>query len=297
MTRRMLIMGLGYSGEAISREAARRGFLVTGTKRDTGRVLRDLRVIRFDDASEAIADATHLVVTAPPGEADDPILAAYGHALVRASKLQWIGYISTTGVYGDRQGGWVDEKSQPRPGQPRSRRRRAAEESWEAMASGRFALDVFRAAGIYGPGRSALDELRAGTARRVLRPGHAFSRIHRDDIALAVTVAALNPPLPGVRVLHLADDEPAESAAVTEEAARLLGTALPPALSYERVVTTMSPMARSFWEENRRVSSQRTKAELEVSWRYPSFREGLRACLAEDQHHLAPDQGQIFRSR
>lgn len=289
----MLVMGLGYSGEAIAREATYRGFLVTGTTRNLGDELPRRQVVHFNVAGELLAEVTHLVVTIPPSDRGDSVLATYEDALTRAPALRWIGYISTTGVYGDRQGGWVDETSMPHPDQPRSRRRRAAEEAWEAVAAGRIALDLFRTGSIYGPGRSALDEIRAGSARRVLRPGHTFSRIHRDDIALAVTAAALNPPLPGARVLHLVDDEPAESAAVIEEAARLLHIAPPPSLLYEQASVNMSPMARSFWDESRRVANQRTKATLDISWRYPSFREGLRAILAEERQQVFPKQGKV----
>ena len=152
------------------------------------------------------------------------MLAAHAAAIRAAPALRWIGYLSTTGVYGDRGGAEVDEATPPAPGQPRSQRRLEAERQWAALAAGR-ALDIFRVGGIYGPGRSAFDDLRAGTARRTLQPGHLFGRIHRDDIALAVLAAMRQAPPPGLRVLHLVDDEPAESAVVVEAAARLLGVA------------------------------------------------------------------------
>lgn len=145
----------------------------------------------------------------------------------------------------------------------------------------RVGVDLFRVAGIYGPGRSAFDELRAGRARRVLKPGHAFGRIHRDDIAGAVLAAVMQDRAAGVRVLHLADDEPSESAAVIAEAARLLGVAVPAGVDFAEAVAGMSEMARSFWAENRKVASERTQELLGYRWRYPSFREGLRAILGE----------------
>jgi nucleoside-diphosphate-sugar epimerase len=197
--------------------------------------------------------------------------------------LRWVGYISTTGVYGDRAGGEVDEATPPAPGQARSVRRLAAEDSWRAVAAGRAALDIFRAGGIYGPGRSPFDDLRAGTARRVVKPGHAFSRIHRDDIALAVRAAIGQALPPGVRVLHLVDDEPVESAVVTEHAAALLGIPAPPAIPFEQARATMSPMALSFWAENRRVANAATKAALGIAWRYPTYREGLAAILEQER--------------
>ncbi|MBV9782318.1 MAG: SDR family NAD(P)-dependent oxidoreductase, partial [Acidisphaera sp.] len=202
-------------------------------------------------------------------------------AIAGAPHLRWIGYLSSTGVYGDRGGAWVDEATPPAPDSPRALRRLAAERQWAELAD-RRAVDLFRLAGIYGPGRSAFDALRAGTARRIVRPGHAFGRIHRDDIAAAV-LAAIRAPAPCVRVLNLADDEPAESAVVIEEAARLLGVAPPPPIAYADAEPAMSPMARSFWAANRKVSGAATQAALGLRWRYPSYREGLRAILAAER--------------
>ncbi|MBI0535339.1 SDR family NAD(P)-dependent oxidoreductase [Roseomonas sp. KE2513] len=281
MQRHLHLVGLGFSGAAIARDAAAAGWRVTATARDPARTVPPpgVEAIPFDSAAPALRAATHLVFTAPPGENGDPVLATHREAL-EAAPLRWIGYLSTTGVYGDRGGAWVDETTEPAPAQPRSRRRRQAELQWEAFAP-RAAVDLFRCAGIYGPGRSVLDDLRAGTARRTVLPGHAFGRIHRDDIARAVLAAAANPPPLGTRVLHLADDEPAESATVTEGAARLLGIDPPPAIPFETARATMSPMALSFWSENRRIANARTKAALGIAWRYPTWREGLAAILAE----------------
>ncbi len=209
------------------------------------------------------------------------VLARYSAAIAAAPRLRWIGYLSTTGVYGDRAGGWVDETTEPAPASDRGRRRVAAEADWRRLAD-RSAVDVFRLAGIYGPGRSAFDDLRAGVARRIIRPGHAFGRIHRDDIVQAVWAAMREERPSGVRVLNLTDDEPAESADVVAEAARLLGVAPPEPVSFERACAAMSPMARSFWAENRKVSSALTQQALGLRWRYPSYREGLRAILAEE---------------
>ncbi len=280
----LVVAGLGYVGAAAARAAAAAGWRVAGTMRDPGaaEAPAGVEVIAFDAAGPMLARATHLLVTAPPGDGGDPVLVAHEAAL-RAAPLRWIGYLSTTGVYGDRGGGWVEEVTPPAPGQARSQRRLAAERAWRGFAAGRCALDLMRAGGIYGPGRSAFDDLRAGTARRVIKPGHAFGRIHRDDIAGAVLAAMGQEMAPGVRVLHLVDDEPAESAAVMEEAARLLGVPLPPALRFEEAVAAMSPIARSFWAENRKVANRMTKAALGIAWRYPSYREGLRAVLEEER--------------
>ncbi len=281
----MVILGVGYAGTAIARQAVAEGLAVTGTARDPAQAEAPpgTRLLAFAEAGPAIREATHLVVTAAPGEAGDPVLAAHAGAIRSAASLRWIGYLSTTGVYGDHGGGWVTEATPPSPMQPRTRRRLAAEQDWAALAAGRVALDIFRTGGIYGPGRSVLDELRAGQARRVAKPGHAFSRIHRDDIALAVLAAARAPAAAGApRILHLVDDAPAESALVTGAAAALLGLPAPPAIPFETARGTMSPMALSFWSENRRVANAATKAALGIAWRYPSWREGLAAILAEE---------------
>jgi hypothetical protein len=249
---------------------------VTATSRDPAGAHppQGVTVIGFEQADEAIAEATHVVATAPPGPSGDPALHRHAEALAAAPRLGWAGYLSTTGVYGDRDGGWVDEATPPAPGSDRARRRVAAEQAWAALAhrtGGRdLAVDLFRVAGIYGPGRSAFDDLRAGRARRVVKPGHAFGRIHRDDIAGAVLAAALQAPPPGVR------------ADVIAEAAALLGLPAPPAIPFAEARAAMSEMAASFWAENRKVASAETQRALAYRWRHPSYREGLRAILAEE---------------
>jgi len=286
MAGHLLVLGLGYAGAAVARLAAGAGFAVSGTTRRARPEAAPpgVRPLLFGEAGPVLREATHLLVTAAPGEEGDPVLALYREALRAAAGLRWVGYFSTTAVYGDRGGATVTEATPPAPAQERAHRRLRAEAEWAAALEGTgAALDIFRTAGIYGPGRSVLDELRAGTARRVDKPGHLFSRIHRDDIAAAVLAAARQPPPGGTqRVLHLSDDEPAPSAAVTEEAARLLGLPPPPLVPFAEAFEKMSPMGRSFWSESRRVGSEGTKAALGLRWRHPSFREGLRAILAEE---------------
>lgn len=288
----LLIFGLGQAGRAVARLAVARGLRVTATSRRlvAAAMQPGVALLRFGAALPA--DATHVLTTAPPDEAGDPVLAAYAAALATAPELRWAGYLSTTGVYGDRGGGWVDEATPVAPGQERSRRRVAAEAGWAALA-GRMAVDLFRVAGIYGPGSSALDQVRGGQARRVIRPGHVFGRIHVDDLAGAVLAAVAQTVAPGVRVLHLADDTPAESAEVILEAAQLLGAPVPPAVPF--AAATMSDMARSFWAESRRVASAVTQAQLGYRWRYPSYREGLRAILAEEHAEAAGEKGEVLR--
>lgn len=276
MPESLLIIGRGYTGAAIFHLARRAGW----EARVTSRQPQGPGVVAFDDPA-LLAGVTHLVVTAPPGPVGDPVWATHAAAL-HAAPLAWVGYISTTGVYGDRQGAWVEEDTPPSPGQERSRRRLAAEEQWRELAP-RVALDIFRTGGIYGPGRSALDDVRAGTARSVVKPGHSFSRIHRDDIARAVLAAAARPPAAGPRVLHLVDDTPSTQADVTLEACRLLGVAPPPPTPFAEAYARMSEMGRSFWDESRLVSSRRTQQALGIAWAFPSYREGLAAILAEER--------------
>ncbi len=279
----LLVFGLGYVGAAVGQAASASDCTVAGTTRSPNESsIRAIATVDFTAAASAVASATHVLCTAPPDAAGDPVLARHADAIAAAPRLRWIGYLSTTGVYGDRNGGWVDEDTAPAPTSHRSRHRLAAEEGWRRFAD-RRAVDIFRLAGIYGPGRSAFDDLRAGTARRVIRSGHTFGRIHRDDIVRAVLAAMCQEREAGVRVLNLADDEPAESAEVVAEAARLLGIAPPPAVPFDDAVAAMSPMARSFWAERRNVSSQRTQQVLGLRWLYPNYREGLRAILAEQR--------------
>lgn len=279
----LIIAGLGYAGSAVAEAAAANGWRVVGTSRqpEAIRALPGVEIISFDAAGPVFAAASHWLITTPPDETGDPVLRRHAAALVSGNQ-RWIGYLSTTGVYGDRGGGTVDEATAPAPGQPRSQRRLAAEEAWRAARPAGAALDICRVGGIYGPGRAPFAELRAGVARRVVKPGHSFSRIHRDDIAHAVMAAISNTPEPGCRVLNFVDDEPADNATVIAEAARLLGMAAPPAIPFEQARAAMSPMALSFWSENRRVANAATKAALGIEWRYPSYREGLAASLAED---------------
>lgn len=279
----LIVLGLGYTGTAIAAGAAAQGWRVTATSREPSRraAPRGVDLVAFDAAGDALAAASHLVQTAAPGESGDPALARFGAEIAANRHLRWAGYLSTTGVYGDRDGGWVDEDTPAAPTGERAQRRVAAEQAWVAVLPG-VAVDLFRVAGIYGPGRSAFDDLRAGQARRVLKPGHLFGRIHRDDIAAAVLSAMQQDRLPGARVLNLVDNEPAASADVTAEAARLLGMEPPPLIPFETAVASMSSMGRSFWSESRRVRSEKTQQRLGLRWRYPTYREGLRAVLQQE---------------
>ncbi|MGH7118793.1 MAG: NAD(P)-binding domain-containing protein [Acetobacteraceae bacterium] len=285
---RLLLIGAGYCGQAVARAALATGFSVVAVSRTPERLELPaaIAVARFDHANQAIAEASHVLATAPPLPAgDDPVLARYAAAIATAPRLGWIGYLSSTSVYGasvsgDRRGATVDEQTEPSPASEHGKRRLAAERAWARVAGGR-PLDLFRAAAIYGPGRSAFERLRSGNATRILAPGHVFCRIHRDDLARAVLAAMVSPGR-ALRVFNLADDEPAESAAVLAEAARLLGVPAPPAIPLAEAWPGLSAMAQSFWRESRRVSSRKTRAILGLEWRYPDFRTGLAAILAEE---------------
>ncbi len=272
----LLIFGLGYSGRAIAKAAVAAGWQVSATTRGETAPEPGVTLLPFSKAAPAIATATHILSTAAPDETGDPVLARY-HAALKAAPAKWLGYLSTTGVYGDAQGNWVDEDTKPNPGSARTKRRVAAEHGWAALEK---PLAIFRLAGIYGPGRSMLDDLRVGQGRHVLKPGHLFGRIHREDIAQAA-LAALTQNAIGI--FNLSDDEPATPSDVVREAARLLAIAPPPPVPYEQIAKTMSPMALSFWAENRKVAAGKTKSRLGLAWRYPTYREGLAAILAEER--------------
>jgi nucleoside-diphosphate-sugar epimerase len=287
----LLIFGFGYSGRAIAKLAVKAGFEVFATSRNIDAVPPEAGVtlMPFNMAEIAIRNASHILATAAPDDAGDPVLARYAAAIAAAPELRWICYLSTTGVYGNRDGGWVDETTAPDPQSPRAQRRVQAEADWRAHDK-QCAVDIFRLAGIYGPGRSMFDDLRAGTARRVVKPGHLFGRIHRDDIAAGVLAAIQQNPPPGTRIFNFSDDAPAASADVVVEAARLLGLRPPEPVAYAEAVPNMSPMGLSFWAENRRVANAKTKAALQISWKYPSYREGLRGILAEESQQGGAQQ-------
>lgn len=223
-----------------------------------------------------LAGATHILCTIAPGKDGDPVLR---HCRDLLQGTRWLGYLSTTGVYGDQGGAWVDEQTPPAPALPRSIDRLATERSWQALGTQiGCPVDIFRLPGIYGPGRSTLDQVRAGKARRIDKPGQCFSRIHVADIATAV-MAAMTRNGPGT-IYNVADDLPAPTAEVTAFACELLGLPVPPLISWEEAAPAMSEMARSFYAESRRVRNDRMKRELGVTLRYPTYREGLKAIAA-----------------
>jgi nucleoside-diphosphate-sugar epimerase len=230
-----------------------------------------------DGVAAALAGATHILVTISQGEGGDPVLAVHGDDIMAAPDLGWIGYLSTVGVYGDHKGQWVDEDSPAQPVHERSLRRLEAERAWLAFGAERGArVEVFRLSGIYGPGRSVIDNLKAGTARRIVKPGQVFNRIHVDDIAV-VLAAAIDKDT-GHRVYNVSDDEPSPPEDVVAYAAELLALPVPPAIPLDEA--GLGAMAASFWAESKRVRNWRIRRELGVELIYPTYREGLRALAA-----------------
>jgi nucleoside-diphosphate-sugar epimerase len=282
---RLFCFGLGFSALTLARRLRARGWTIAGTCRsaekraalaaegfeahlfDRGRPL--------DDPWAALAGATHLLASVPPDEGGDPVLDHHAGDIA-GQGLAWAGYLSTTGVYGDTGGAWVDERSALRPTGERGRRRVAAEAGWLALLRDHGTpVHLFRLAGIYGPGRSALDQVRRGTAKRVDKPGQVFSRIHVADIATVIE-ASMARPNPGA-AYNLCDDDPAPPADVIAYAATLLGVSPPPLIPFAEA--ELSPMARSFYDDIRRVSNRRIKEELGVALAYPDYRLGLLALL------------------
>lgn len=284
----LFCFGLGYSARALAKRLMAEGWAVSGTCRDedTRRALADegVRAVIFDrerpldDPADVLAPATDILSSVPPDADGDPVLDCHAASIAVMTGVRWIGYLSTTGVYGDTGGARVDETSPVNPTSARSRRRVAAENRWMDLHwKQRLPVHLFRLAGIYGPGRSTLDQVRAGRARRIDRPGHLFSRIHVDDI-VTVLRTSMARPRPGA-VYNVCDDVPAAPSDVVAFACALLGVQPPPVAPYEEAAKHMSAMALSFWNDNRIVDNSRIKRELEVELRYPDYKAGLKAVL------------------
>ncbi len=302
---RLFCFGYGYCAHALADLFLPQGWDVVGTVRGgalgTARLADEgkekgksaakrtngtgVRLVFFDRdhplLPEDFAGATHVLVSIPPDETGDPVLNGAWEALVEAREtIQWIGYLSSTGIYGDHRGNWVDESTMPTPTSPRSERRAAAEASWLVLGREKdLPVHIFRLSGIYGPGRSVFDELRDGTAERIVKPDHLFGRIHVDDIATTLA-ASMMQPNPGA-IYNVTDDEPAAPAEVMTFAAALMGMRPPREVPFEKA--ELSPMAATFWADNRRVSNVRIKRELGVKLAHPTYREGLAAIRAVER--------------
>jgi nucleoside-diphosphate-sugar epimerase len=279
----LMCIGLGYCAAHYVASFGQRFDRVIGTTRNLRAPARHVELIAFDGTNPSPAliaraeQSDSLLISAPPGDAGDPVLACLADAIARG-RARTIVYLSTIGVYGDRDGEWVDEESAPRPGSPRSTARLAAEDAWRRLGAAHGkAVAILRLAGIYGPGRNALVTLADGTARRIVKSDQVFNRIHVADIAQAID-ACFAQGAEGM--FNLADDEPAPPQDVIAFAAELLGMAPPPQIPFEKARGAMSAMAQSFYAENRRVRNGKLKNVLGVRLAYPTYRDGLRALLA-----------------
>jgi nucleoside-diphosphate-sugar epimerase len=289
MTQTLLSFGHGYSARALTRLLLPKGWRVIGTTRSADKAAALTRtgaeplVWPGDDPTAALDAATHLLISAAPDATGDPVLRDLRGAIAdRAAQFAWVGYLSTTGVYGHHGGDWVDEDSPLTPATERGIARVRAEADWSAIPG--LPLHIFRLAGIYGPGRGPFEKVRQGTARRIIKPGQVFSRIHVDDIA-QVLAASIAQPHPG-RAYNLCDDDPAPPEDVIAHAAHLLGLPVPPAEDF--ATAEMTPMARSFYAESKKVRNDRIKTELGVRLIHPDYRSGLASLLAEEESAPVP---------
>lgn len=277
----LLSLGHGYSARALARRLVPQGWRVIGTTRnaakaDAFRTEGVESLLWPGDLGPALAQATHILCSAAPDAVGDPFLRAV--PAIAGSGAVWVGYLSTTGVYGDHGGGWVDETTPLTPQSDRGRQRVMAEAQWRETG---LPVHIFRLAGIYGPGRGPFEKVRDGTARRIIKPGQIFSRIHVDDIA-QVLMASIARPNPGA-AYNVCDDNPCPPQDVIAHAAHLLGLPEPPAVPFEKVKPTMTPMALGFYQESKRVRNDRIKDELGVQLLYPDYPQGLAALLRDEE--------------
>ena len=284
MTGTLLSIGHGYSARELGQRLLTKGWRVIGTTRSAEKAEAlaatgvEPLIWPGSDLGPALSDATHLLTSVAPGAEGDPVLADAGEKIGRAaSGLKWAGYLSTTGVYGDRDGGWVDEDSALTPSTKRGKARVTAEAAWNDIPD--LPLHIFRLAGIYGPGRGPFAKVQKPGAQRIIKKNQIFSRCHVEDIA-TVLEASIATPNPG-RIYNICDDDPAPPEDVLEYAAKILGVPVPPAVPFEEA--EMSPMARSFYSDSKRVRNDRIKSELGVKLRYPTYKQALDAMLRSER--------------
>ncbi len=286
----LLIVGFGYTAHYVTQKARQAGMSVMGTTRNEAllgyNARYDCELIHFSEKSieSALKKASHILISAPPiPDVGDPMLAHFSDLLKKNIKhVRWIGYLSSTGVYGDHQGNWVNESSPLLSLGSQGKLRLFVEEQWISFASAyQLPLTIFRLAGIYGPQRNALARLMAGKSETVVKEGHFFSRIHVEDIASAVLLA-MQHLKKGATIYNMADDEPAPSNEVDDYAASLLGLA--PLKKIPHELATLSPMAKVFYSQNKRVSNVKVKSELSLQWMYPTYREGLTHLLNSERY-------------
>lgn len=280
----LFCFGFGYVAHDLARTLKAQGWKISGTTRDPDKrkQMKDegFSAYLFDqdtplgDPKLFMKGVTHVLVCAPPNDAGDPAFVLHGDDLLELPDLKWLGYLSSNSVYGDRQGGTVDETTRANPTSKRGSRRIKAEDQWMELCEDGLPVHIFRLAGIYGPGRSAVESMAVGIARRIYKEGHAFSRIHVEDI-VKVLIASMNAPKPG-EIYNLCDDEAAPSHEVIAHAAHLMGREPPPMIDYEDA--NLSPMAASFYNDNKRVKNDKIKNDLNITLTYPTYREGLVQC-------------------
>ena len=294
----LICIGLGYSAEHFVAAFGHKFDRIYGTMRGKERAAvlnaydgARLHALVFNGQSatsqlqQAIGEADVALISVPQDDSGDPVLRACGDALNKAQRLRAVVYLSTVGVYGDRGGGWVDEETPPQPDSARARERLVAERGWAEFGARRdIPVAILRLAGIYGPGRNALIQVASGKARRIVKPGQIFNRIHVADIAQAID-AAFTRKASGI--FNGADDEPSPPGDPIEFAAQLLGVPPPPEIPFDEAAPSMSTLALSFWQDCRRVSNAKLKRELGLALRYPTYREGLRALFEEENSFSA----------
>lgn len=282
----LLVFGYGYTARVIGQNLLSEGWRVIGTTRSAEKAATMIAdgiepvIWPAEDIAEALSEATHILLSAAPSEDGDPVLSALEVEIrENAARYKWVGYLSTTAVYGDREGGWVDESSNLTPATRRGQLRVDAEQAWlDLGAETGLPVHIFRLAGIYGPGRGPFAKVRAGTARRIIKKGQVFSRTHVEDIA-QVLRASIAAPNAGA-IYNVCDNDPAPPQEVIAEAARMLNLPLPEAVDFE--TAEMTPMARSFYAESKKVSNRRILDELGITLKYPDYRSGLLALLAAE---------------
>ena len=283
MTKTLLSFGHGYSARALSRILLPQDWRIIGTTRDEDKAVRlmnegvEPRIWPGADMIPALNGATHILISAGPDDAGDPVLAQLETEIAaRADQFEWVGYLSTTGVYGDHNGDWVDEETPLTPATKRGIARVEAEAAWQAIPD--LPLHIFRLAGIYGPGRGPFAKVRNGTARRIIKQGQVFSRTHVADIARILAASIKKPDIGSI--YNVCDNDPAPPEDVIAYAAELLGMPIPEAIDYE--TADMTPMARSFYAESKKVRNDKIKTELGVELLYPDYKTGLKALLARE---------------
>jgi nucleoside-diphosphate-sugar epimerase len=284
--KKLFCFGYGYTARSLAQRLMQFGWTIAGTTTDPEKkdaMQKDGIASFLFEKTQMLADphaafdgVTHMLFSIPPNDHGDPVLEAHAPDIAAIKTLEWAGYLSTTAVYGNQDGGWVDESSSIAPESRRGDVRARAEQQWQSMwQQDALPLHIFRLAGIYGPERNVLDSVRAGTARRIEKPGHVFNRIHVEDIVQTL-IASMNKPRPG-GIYNLADDVPTPSHEVINFACNLLGINPPPLLRFDQV--ELAPIVRSFYKDNKRVNNGLIKSELGVKLLYPDFRAGLQACF------------------